>query len=50
MINKFITVMSQALDPCHKPSHLLGPLPLERDVHYGRPLLRLWAQLFGRDF
>ena len=24
--------------PCHKLSHLLGPLPLERDVLYGRPL------------
>src|SRR6218665_3367293 len=22
--------------PCHKLSHLLGPLPLERDVLYGR--------------
>src|SRR6218665_444873 len=22
---------------CHKLSHLLGPLPLERDVLYGRP-------------
>src|SRR6218665_243693 len=26
--------------PCHKPSHLLGPPPLERDVLYGRPLSR----------
>ena len=26
------------LTPCHKLSHLLGPLPLERDVIYGRPL------------
>src|SRR6218665_3498323 len=25
--------------PCHKLSHLIGPLPLERDVLYGRPLM-----------
>src|SRR6218665_1666460 len=34
------SVMSHALrppSPCHKLSHLLGPLPLERDVLYGRP-------------
>ena len=24
--------------PCHKLSHFLGPLPLERDVLYGHPL------------
>ena len=31
--------------PCHKLSHLLEPLPLERDVLYGRPQRRktnLW--------
>ena len=35
----FISVTSHALDPspCHKLSHLVGPLPLERDVLYGRP-------------
>jgi len=35
----------QALDPtspCHKLSHLLGPL--ERDVLYGRPLFRLFMR------
>src|SRR6218665_2791002 len=40
MIKLFISVTSHALDPpslCHKLSHLLGPLPLERDVLYGRP-------------
>jgi len=33
------SVTSHALrpSPCHKLSHLLGPLPLERDVLYGRP-------------
>src|SRR6218665_375131 len=33
-----ISVTSHALNPslCHKLSHL-GPLPLERDVPYGRP-------------
>src|SRR6218665_3197112 len=38
---KIISVTSHALDPrslCHKLSHFLGPLPLERDVLYGRPL------------
>ena len=40
---KFISVTSHALtpSPCHKLSHLLGPLPLERDVLYGRPLVVL---------
>ena len=41
MIKKFISVTSHALDPsspCHKLSHLLGTLPLECDVLYGRPL------------
>src|SRR6218665_3887304 len=42
---KFISVTSHALlphpSPCHKLSHLLGPPPLlERDVLYGRPLMR----------
>ena len=42
MIKICISVTSHALDPlpCHKLSHLLGPLPLlERDVLYGRPLM-----------
>ena len=37
----FMSVTSHALDPplpCHKLSHFLGPLPLERDVLYERPL------------
>ena len=40
MIKMCISVTSHALDPlslCHKLSHLLEPLPLERDVLYGRP-------------
>ena len=53
---KIISVTSHALYPlpCHKLSHLLGPLPLERDVHYGRPLKDLpplpkfqgWYEIF----
>ena len=45
MIIFFISVTSHALDPspCHKLSHLLGPLPLECDVLYGRPLPSLLA-------
>src|SRR6218665_1942997 len=40
MIKKIISVTSHALSPlpCHKLSPLPGPLPLERDVLYGRPL------------
>jgi len=45
---------SHALDPllCHKLSHLLGPLPLERDVLYERPLgldriRTVWRRRFG---
>src|SRR6218665_801880 len=40
-VKKFISVTSHALDPlsCYKMSHLLGPLPLEGDVLYGRPLI-----------
>src|SRR6218665_1172089 len=43
MIKICISVTSHALDPslCHKLSHLLGPPPpLERDVLYGRPLIK----------
>src|SRR6218665_2301969 len=42
MIKICKSVTSHALDPllCHKPSHLLGPPLLERDVLNGRPLLR----------
>src|SRR6218665_2040483 len=29
---------------CHKLSHLLGPPPLERDVLYGRPLIRCFPK------
>ena len=31
---------------CHKLSHLLGPLPLERDVLYGRPLSKSYQNYF----
>jgi len=36
---KFISVTSMIFtpSPCHKLSHLLRPLPLERDVIYERP-------------
>src|SRR6218665_2441450 len=39
---KFISVTSHALDPPpgNKLSHLLGTLPLEREVLYERPLVR----------
>src|SRR6218665_1566496 len=41
-----ISVTSHALDPLsHKLSHLLGPLPLERDVLYGRPLMSDYGML-----
>jgi len=50
MIKICISVTSHALDPlaplCHKLSHLLGPpLPLERDVLYGRPLIILFTSI-----
>src|SRR6218665_3600557 len=32
-----VTCSLPPTSPCHKLSHLLGPLPLERDVLYGRP-------------
>ena len=34
--------------PCHKLSHFLGPLPLERDVLYGRPLKLCSKELYHR--
>ena len=48
MIKKIISVTSHALDPpppCHKLSHLLGPLPFKRDVLYGRPLVLIISPL-----
>src|SRR6218665_2382106 len=51
MIKICISVTSHALDHprslCHKLSHLLGPLPLERDVLYGRPLTCITAAHYG---